>query len=251
MKGILFQPWKIKAISANPDKEWQTRRAGGLDVLNRKTDSADQPNSPDEYSFLGFDGKVADFSRYAGNHRGMSVGIIYHLKPRYLLGEVVYIKEAWCLGAYTYKKGADIIYKLGSKSEEVSVRTIPWNDWLETHSPYGSSNVVEAKWRSPRFMPAWAARYFVKIIGVREERTKDITPEDCLAEGIERHEDSGHNIFWFEPIGDYHGKFQGVTAHESYFALYDSINGDGAHKRNWNWKYSFVKVDKPEIPHSP
>ena len=26
MKGILFKPWKIKDIAANPDKEWQTRQ---------------------------------------------------------------------------------------------------------------------------------------------------------------------------------------------------------------------------------
>jgi len=234
MKGILFRPWKIKAIAANPDKEWQTRRAGGLDVLNRKTDFADQPNSPDEYSLLGFDGKVADFSRYAGSQGGMSIGIIYHLKPRYLPGETVYIKEAHA----TEKAWDDKPLSFLADAGDVPL-------WYQINDPLVSDFVPRGKWRNPRTMPAWAARYFIKITGVEACRTKDITPEDCEAEGIERHEDTGHNIFWFEIAGDYHGNFQRPSPQESYFALYDSINGKGAHERNWDWEYSFIKVDKP------
>ena len=232
MKGILFKPWKIKAIVANPDKEWQTRRTGGLDVLNRKTDFADRPNSPDKYSLLGFDGKVADFSRYAGSQGGMSIGIIYHLKPRYLSGETVYIKEAH----HFHQTATEIID--GVKHPIVFYKA---RDTILSTS----------QWRNPRTMPAWAARYFIKITRVEACRTKDITAEDCEAEGIERHEDAGHNIFWFEIAGDYHGNFQKATPQESYFALYDAINGKEAHERNWDWKYSFIKVDNPEIPHPP
>lgn len=236
MKGILFKPWKIKTIAANTDKEWQTRRAGGLDVLNRKTDFADQPNSPDEYSLLNFDGKVADFSRYAGSHGGMSVGIIYHLKPRYLPGEVVYIKEAHA----TEKAWDDKPLSFLSNAGDVPL-------WYQINDPLVSDFVPRGKWRNPRTMPAWAARYFIKITRVEACRTKDITPEDCSAEGI-------------IPLHLPHMTLGSVKAYSwevyptpnifdsprlAYFALYDSINGKGAHERNWDWKYSFIKVDKP------
>jgi hypothetical protein len=33
-------------------------------------------------------------------------------------------------------------------------------------------------------MPEWAARYFQRVKSVRPERLQDITPEDCIAEGL-------------------------------------------------------------------
>lgn len=236
MKGILFQPWKIKAIAANPDKEWQTRRTGGLDVLNRKTDFADQPNSPDEYSLLGFDGKVADFSRYAGSQGGMSIGIIYHLKPRYLSGETVYIKEAH----HFHQTATEIID--GVKHPVVFYKA---RDTILSTS----------QWRNPRTMPAWAARYFIKITGVEACRTKDISFDDCLAEGVVDCP-FWQNLDYKAPAPLHPENLTNAEAdkeidrgwieyaRQAYFALYDSINGKGAHERNWDWKYSF-------IPHSP
>lgn len=141
----------------------------------------------------------------------------------YRAGEVVYVKESWHYyggDEYIYQQNKRcVMYKLG-------------------HS-YEASNLYVSRWRSPLFMPEWAARYFIQITRVDARRTRDITPEDCLAEGIERHEDSGHNIFWFEIAGDYHGDTQRCTPQEAYFALYDSINGEGAHEKNWDFCYEF------------
>lgn len=149
-------------------------------------------------------------------------------QPRYQVGEVVYVKEAWSI------KNCG---KAVSLSKEV------WNnEWRVARLEY---DIVGYWWnkRSPLFMPAWAARYFIKITAVRAERTKDITPEDCLKEGIERHTDNGNNIFWYEIAGDYHGKTQSVTPQEAYFKLYDSMNGNDAHEKNWDWVYSFERLN--------
>lgn len=37
-------------------------------------------------------------------------------------------------------------------------------------------------------MPKWCARFWFRVSGVRVERIQDITPEDCLAEGIKMRE---------------------------------------------------------------
>ena len=70
MNGILFKPWKIKAI-AEDDREWQTRR-----VI--------KPQPCDDTTFIYADGYC---SLQAKN------GYAPYAKSRYQVGEVVYIKE--------------------------------------------------------------------------------------------------------------------------------------------------------------
>lgn len=82
MQGILFKPWKQKAIRESPlDKLWQTRRLGHLKEINKEPDMWDEPlvdTSGHSWLFL------------PKEHTG---GI--RVKPRYKIEETVYIKEAW------------------------------------------------------------------------------------------------------------------------------------------------------------
>lgn len=77
-------------------------------------------------------------------------------------------------------------------------------------------------WKSPLFMPASAARTLLLITSVRCERTRDISWQDCIAEGVRE-------------------------GPEWYFRLYDSINGAGAHLRNWDWVYEFRRVETDHL----
>jgi len=138
------------------------------------------------------------------------------VKPRYQVGEVVYIKEAWCRSCQDEFKDGSICYKndLGAK----------WK---------GENTCVEGKWASPLFMPAWAARYFIQITDVRAERLQEITLQDIQAEGITL--GAGGGLDWtIEARGDYQ-------------RLWDSINKEYPWSTNpWCWKYSFIKVNKPD-----
>ena len=221
MKGILFKPWKIKAIAdGGHDRDWQTRR-----VIKP------QP----KYFHYSVDGQ------FPCTVQGEQ------FKPRYQAGEVVYIKEA-----FRYIHGGGEVHDFG-----VWYKLDGEYKWWRDNG--GLMNYpINEKNRSPRFMPAWAARYFIKITAVRAERTRDITFEDCLAEGIVSSEfwvkspvaDSIFNV-WYNavgckvPIDDYIDAGWIAYARSVYFALYDSINGKGSHENNWDFKYSFVKVDKP------
>ena len=89
---------------------------------------------------------------------------------------------------------------------------------------------------SPRFMPKWAARIWLEIIGVRVERVQDIKRNDVLAEGVDQiHIDKylRHN---FHP-DDAHGL--------AFKELWDSINakrGYGWEVNPWVWILELKKV---------
>ena len=116
------------------------------------------------------------------------------IKPRYRQGETVYVKEPW--GIHPTIPGP-IYYK-----------------------DIGSS--VIDKWKSPLFMPQWAARDFLKIESVRAERLQEITEEDAKAEGVQY------------PAGE---------CLAGYAILWDSINPDHPWASNpWIFRYQFSKV---------
>ncbi|MCJ7828310.1 MAG: hypothetical protein MUP81_01030, partial [Dehalococcoidia bacterium] len=159
MNGILFKPWKIKAI-AESDREWQTRRVikqaihefKSLEGIHIEIAGAVLPAR--DKGFVAW---------WPGNSKGLAEFTKQQYQtgflPRYQVGEVVYVKEAWCESYY----GKPICYKL---------------DGNESPGPKGF-------WRSPMFLKAINARYFIKITGVRAERVQDITEEDAKAEGID------------------------------------------------------------------
>ena len=79
------------------------------------------------------------------------------------------------------------------------------------------------KCRPSIFMPRWASRLTLEITGVRVERLKDISNEDCFAEGLPADTTKG-NRTWY---GD----------------LWEEINGKGSWDANpWVWVVSFKKI---------
>jgi hypothetical protein len=90
------------------------------------------------------------------------------------------------------------------------------------------------------------ARHFLEVVEVRAERVTETSEEDALLEGICSATfipDDG-----FPPsIGYMLGKDDKTTplhptAAGAYFALYDSIYGDGAHSRDWCWVYTLKRA---------
>ena len=143
-----------------------------------------------------------------------------YVKPRYHVGEVVYLKEAWYIGRIISRDEADVFF--GNKLEYI---TVPWNDWLEQQ--YINDSWDES--RSPLFMPAWAARDFVQILSVRPGRLQEITSEDCYAEGVSFRGDSVQK------------------PKDAYRDLWNSINPKFLFESNpWNWRIEFKLVPRPE-----
>ena len=205
MKGILFKPDMIKAIVEG--RKTVTRRAikPQVDCQNCVRWRIDLPIATGAFIFTAKDGTKVNIS------------------PRYRVGEVVYIKEA-----HRYLQNDGDPYDFGVQYRGDS--QVKW--WRDNANLMDYP--IDEKWRSPMFLKEIFARYFIKIKDVRVERTRDITPEDCLLEGI---------IF---AGGCYWSAEDGVafnTEREVYFYLYDSINGKGSHENNWDWRYEFVRTN--------
>jgi len=130
-------------------------------------------------------------------------------KPRYKLGEKVFIKEPY---QYVGSPDAGIKYKYDNDSE--------------------INFIVGDLWKNKLFMPAKYARYFIEITGVRCERLQDISDEDCLSEGIVKTIDM---VLRFDDIFN--------TPQQAYAALINKINGKGTWESNpYVWVYSFRLV---------
>lgn len=202
MKGILMTPavWAAKKRVLDAGGPGQTRRLIKFPKFDNVIDS--DWHAPWFNDNLG---KWVFTARFGMSTRGAWV------KPRYLPGEVVYVKEA------CWFDGNTVVYKSDPGAEET--RTFIFGGY---------------HWRSPLFMPARAARYFFQIADVRPERLQDITEEDCIAEG-----------FLTSPAcADIK-----VTGRQWYRMLWDSINKPphGWSSNPWIWEYCFKLTDRPEV----
>lgn len=158
MKSLMFRPeiWQAKLKVLETHGIAVTRRLDGLKEINQEPDAGWRLN-------------CVGGSWYASLPTGYQTAI----KPRYQVGDIVYIKEAWFVG-----KQYDALSPSG----------------LWHHPPVGFmspySEIAEREYgrvRNPLHLPEWAARYFIEILGVRPElfRFKDMTTEELELEGGE------------------------------------------------------------------
>jgi len=163
MKGILFKPWKIKFIAeSSPDRELQTRR-----VIKP------QP---------------AWYNIHVRHNLAHTLFVFHDLtndrlhseerKPRYQVGETVYVKEAWAEWINTSEHLSSGVISISEAQQDIIYKS-DREDWDELLKQNGNPWTI----KSTLFMPAWAARYFIKITGVGAGRLQEITIEDIWAEG--------------------------------------------------------------------
>lgn len=158
MKGMLTKPdiWKGQRRVLKELGEAEDRRVAGLAKINA---------NPDDWMvyYTECDGWLAKSKKEI---------CIIKLKSLYQVGEVVYVKEAYFL--YRSVEGAKGERRL---IEYLSDGVAVWR-YIPQDKPTPSLG-----YHSPLFMPEWAARYFIKIVGVKAERVQDITPESAVLEG--------------------------------------------------------------------
>ncbi len=164
MNGILFKPWKHQFIREHPDMEIMTRRLGGLKEINQEPDEWIYQGSP--YGLFRFDHKEIGNASYR-----------VVVKPRYQVGEVVYIREAWRVLDVDTRTLRQPIHKV--KAEYKLDCETRW-----TQMPATIAYTIPDNWHTPLFLAEITARDFIQITGVRAERLQEITERDAKAEGI-------------------------------------------------------------------
>ena len=152
MKGIILKPEMIQAIIEG--RKTQTRR-----VIKP------QPKRIND----DFDG-TWEWKEKGHYYDDLTLASMLRENARYQVGEVVYIKEAFCPECYKIDGVEDACYKI----DEYDPESIP--TYIDC---------LELKWKSPLFMPAWAARYFIVITDVEVQEVQEITEEEYIAEGID------------------------------------------------------------------
>jgi hypothetical protein len=91
-------------------------------------------------------------------------------------------------------------------------------------------------WRPSIHMPRRLSRITLEIVAVRVERLNDISEEDAIAEGIERHK-NGAWKHYTEPLA------YCTNAKDSFRSLWEQINGTESWTANpWVWVISFKRV---------
>jgi len=174
----------------------------------------------------------------------------YEIKPRYLPGETVYIKEVWGL------LDADF------HPVPLPYRNKPY--YAYAHIAYKADHVTgndgpeRVSWKSPMMMPSWAARSHARIISVRPERVQDITEKEAIREGIERETAHGKDLGWKNYL--WHGHFGSYgmgnkksdawpyqystykDAVGSFSSLWDSIHPGSWDKNPWVWRIELEKM---------
>ncbi len=130
------------------------------------------------------------------------------------VGDKLWVRETWIVDA---------------QSDEMKPSDIPTDSevWYKTSPPLPDSF---NKWRSGRFMPRWASRITLEIIGIRVERVQEISYEDILAEGIK---DLGEGRSIYKP--DY-------LVEDEFIELWDSINAQHGYSwesNPWVWVIEF------------
>jgi len=211
MKGIIFTENNFLLTIDRIKK--QTRR-----IINPQPDFFDEGKP---YCETDFRFKTKSRLNEDGEHW-------FEIKPRYKVGETVYLKEPYFLYDEKYLElkttnGLEVSYKYGNN--------------LSLEEITGKSGL---KWESKLFMPESAARYFIKITDVRAERLQDISDEDCIKEGILEERNWGNGTEWFTYSN---GTYSFGTPREAYAALINEINGAGTWKDNpFVWVYDYEHI---------
>lgn len=138
----------------------QTRRIGGLKEINQR---------PDTWAFEGFSADGALFE---------SGGKVFQCPPRYYVGDIICISEAWA----TLENHDNVPPRL--LPEFIPLRYLS-NDDIRCGEIDKFSCRRFGKHRPSMFQPIWACRpWRGRITDVRCERVLGISEEDALAEGF-------------------------------------------------------------------
>jgi hypothetical protein len=208
-KPILFSTEMVQAILEGRKK--LTRRTQGLEIINK---------NPDDWFLDGL--KI--LGRFIFHNLKSKEEI--QIKPKFEIGDILWVRETWQTTWNENKKSWDTIYKADG------------GYWID------DDGIM--KWKPSIFMPKKKCRIFLEITDVRVERLQDISEEDAIAEGIKKTwiNDDIKQCRFKNYINDGKGSKSPI---DSFNSLWVSINGKDSWKANpWVWVYEFKVVEKPK-----
>lgn len=153
------------------------------------------------------------------------------VRPRYEVGEIIYIKEPYNDGLFPDQ----VFYKYNT-IDKMRLQNLGYGDYIDK----------PGFWRNKQSMPARLARYFLRITARHGERLQDITEEAAKREGVRPFTSiEGHYVhycpelhFTKEELVD--GYPHCSDARSSFRTLMEMLEGPGIWKKNpCVWVYCF------------
>lgn len=143
-------------------------------------------------------------------------------------GDVLWVRETWS--------------KIHYEGVDENLTYIFKADW--------TGDAVKGIWKPSIHMPRAACRLRLEIVSITVERLQDITEEDAIREGILFYDDSilGRRFKDYEADASAYGHPDHdyptlSTARESFFTLWQSINGPESWNANpWVWRIEFKRI---------
>ena len=163
-KPILFNTGMTKAILSGT--KTQTRRVLKPHQRYLMSDPSEVGCPKHEYMLLDNKGFVC--RKCGWGVTPLTGGL--HIKPKYQIGDIVYVRETWTTDPY----GADL--------KAIANGTMP----VYYKADYTASecrDMFDSVWEPSIFMPKEAARIFLRITDVRCQRIQDISELDAVSEG--------------------------------------------------------------------
>lgn len=223
-KPILFNNEMVRAILEG--RKTQTRR-----VIK---------DTKDLY-FLGFaecsSPKRNEGTAIFSTSKYLNEAVITHIKPKYQVGDILWVQETWKVDSV-----ADHLLNMAIDFKAVLSEYIQAEKLCDfTSERYKKFRKFYQKngWQSPYFMPREAARIFLKVANVKVQRIQDITPDECLKEGIK-----GYSFGANAP--DAYGDNLYTDPKLAFKSLWDNLykkKGYGWDANPWVWVYSFERLE--------
>jgi len=166
----------------------------------------------------------------------------YWLRPRYSVGDRLWVREAH----YLTDDGDHELAVYAADADDVRLHLAGVEQLRACHPNIDWSK--HARLRPSIHMPRWASRLTLIVTGVKIERLQDISEEDAIAEGIDRVADNYGNgpAYCDYLLGKPHDTAEWYRSPiDSYRSLWDHINGPCAWDKNpWVVAYSYQPIFK-------
>ena len=161
-------------------------------------------------------------------------------------GDRLWVRETWRYHGWTEDGAPWIKYAADDSTRLVERIPDEWSDrladiWADLSDDANMAidgRAADRKWRPSIFLPRWASRITLEVVGVRVERLQEITENDARAEGV--NPSDAHIV-----IKDGDRQHDMERTHRGAFAcLWDGINGDRAPwaSNPWVWRVEFRVV---------